>query len=187
MRVIQNRDAHTALLCRAAKRGATVGPGMATDLQKPSELKWFIWYIHIYPHWWDITGEKTLDTSNPGVFFANEAPTIIVNSLCTWCVWVDSWWTPTAVFLLRIPEVSIESLDGSSSSKWSLGVFSTMLFLCSKSRLWNRKYKNGRDQPLCRPRRGYARFSKVHVWFVLQTLGLWILACIYFLMKIIMV
>ena len=47
------------------------------------------------------------------------------------------------VFLLEIPEISIESLDESQISRWPLAVI-TAISRCfrSKSRPWNLKYTN---------------------------------------------
>ena len=53
--------------------------------------------------------------------------------------------TPAAVFLFRIPEISIESLDKSWISRWSLDaeVLHTMLLsFPPKLRPWNLKYKH---------------------------------------------
>ena len=47
------------------------------------------------------------------------------------------------VFLFEIPEISIESLDKSQISSWSLEVLSTILMIFySKSRLWNLTHEN---------------------------------------------
>ena len=59
----------------------------------------------------------------------------------------------TAVFLLKIPDCSVESVDQSQFGRRSREVSNTMLRCsCSKSRLWNRmyespKYGNGRKKP----------------------------------------
>ena len=45
-------------------------------------------------------------------------------------------------FLLETPEVPVESLDESHTSRWSLEVFNKMLScFCSKLRLWNLEHK----------------------------------------------
>ena len=45
--------------------------------------------------------------------------------------------------VLKVPEVSIESLEGSYISRWSLEVFNTkFIFVFSKSRPWNLKHES---------------------------------------------
>ena len=49
------------------------------------------------------------------------------------------------LWLLEMPEVSIESLDESQVGRWSLEVLSTILMLClfsTKARLWNLENEN---------------------------------------------
>ena len=59
----------------------------------------------------------------------------------------------TTVFLPKIPENSIESLDESWISRWSLEVLNTSLScFCSKSRLWSLRYDNIEYGNYCNPR-----------------------------------
>ena len=52
-------------------------------------------------------------------------------------------WHTAVFFLLEIPQISVESLEESYISRWSLEVLSTILrFCCLKPRSWNLKYEH---------------------------------------------
>ena len=87
------------------------------------------------------------ETSKRGAQVPDARP---ISSLSNALLKVQSAKSSAAVFLLEIPETSIESLEKAQSGRWSLEVLHTIWeVLVSKSRPWNpkyenRKYENGR-------------------------------------------